>query len=66
VYSIKHKDETFDMFLTHRMQVQNEINWKIQRIRSNKCSDYVFVNWFLCWKGITHGVTHHIYLNLMK
>jgi len=42
VYLIKHKDEAFDMFLTYKTEVENQLNKKIKRIRSDRGGEYVF------------------------
>ena len=44
VYLIKHKDEALDMFLTYIVEVENQLNKKIKRIRSNKGGEYVLFN----------------------
>ena len=33
VYLIKNKDEVFDMFLTYKAEVENQLNNKIKRVR---------------------------------
>jgi len=33
VYLIKHKGEAFDMFLTYKVEVENQLNKRIKRIR---------------------------------
>jgi len=57
VYLTKHKDETFDMFLTYRAEVENQLNRKIKRIRSDIDGEYVFFNDFYAKEGIIHEVT---------
>jgi len=32
VYLIKHKDETFDVFLTYKEEVENQLNKKIKTL----------------------------------
>jgi len=44
VYFIKHNDEAFDMFLTYKAEVENQLNKKIKRIRSDRSSEYVLFN----------------------
>jgi len=44
VYLIKHKDEAFDMFLTYKAVVKNQLNKKIKRIRSHRGGQYVLFN----------------------
>ncbi|RDX84489.1 hypothetical protein CR513_34459, partial [Mucuna pruriens] len=36
IYFIGHKDETFNMFLAYKAKVENQLNKKIKRIRSNR------------------------------
>jgi len=56
VYLIKHKDEAFNMFLTYKAEVENLLNKKIKRIRSDRGGEYVLFN--DCVKeGIFHEVT---------
>jgi len=44
VYLIKHKNEAFDMFLSHKTEVENQLNEKIKRIRSDRGGEYVLFN----------------------
>jgi len=44
VYLIKHKDEAFDMFLTYKAVVENQLNKKIKRIRLDRGGEYVLFN----------------------
>ena len=57
VYLIKHKDEAFDMFLTYKAKVENQLNKKIKRIRSDKGGEYVLFNDYCVKEGIIHEVT---------
>ena len=57
VYLIKHKDEAFDMFLTYKAEVENQLNKKIKRIRSNRGGEYVLFNDYCVKEGIIHEVT---------
>jgi len=57
VYLIKHKEEAFDMFLTYKTKVENQLNRKIKRIRSNKGGEYVLFNNFCVIEDIFHEVT---------
>ena len=41
VYLIKHKGEAFDMFLTYKAEIGNQLNKKIKIIRSDKGGEYV-------------------------
>ena len=57
VYLIKHKDEAFDMFLTYKAEVENQLNKKIKRIRSDRGGEYVLFNDYCVKEGIIHEVT---------
>jgi len=57
VYLIKHKDEAFDMFLTYKAEVENQINKKIKRIISDTGGEYVLFNDYCVKEGIIHEVT---------
>jgi len=57
VYLIKHKDEAFDMFLTYKAKVENQLNRKIKTIRSNRGDEYILVNGYCVKEGIIHEVT---------
>jgi len=57
VYLIKRKDEAFDVYLTYKAKVENQLNKKIKRIRSYRCGDYVLFNDFSVKEDIIHEVT---------
>jgi len=57
VYLIKHKDEAFDMFLTYKAEVENQLNKKIKRIRLDRGGEYVLFNDYRVKEGIIHEVT---------
>ena len=57
VYLIKRKDEAFDVFLTYKAEVENQLNKKIKRIRSDRGGEYVLFNDFCVKEGIIHEVT---------
>jgi len=57
VYLIKHKDEACDMFLTYKAKVENHLNTKIKRIRSDRGGEYVLFNDYCVKEGIIHEVT---------
>ena len=44
MYLIKHKDEAFDMFLSYKTKVENQLDKKIKRIRSDRGGEYVSFN----------------------
>jgi len=48
LYLIKRKDEVFDVLLTYKAEVENQLNKKIKRIKSNRGGEYVLFNDFLC------------------
>jgi len=56
VYLIKRKDGAFDVFLTYKAEVENQLNKKIKRIRLDRGGDYLLFNDF-CEEGIIHEVT---------
>jgi len=57
VYLIKHKDEAFDMFLTYKAEVENQLDKKIKRIISDRGGEYVLFNDYYEKEGIIHEVT---------
>jgi len=57
VYLIKHKDKTFDMFLTYKAEVDNQLNKQIKRIRLDRGGEYVLFNDYCVKEGIIHEVT---------
>ena len=44
VYLLRNKDEAFDMFLSYKARVENQLDWKIKRIRSGKKVEYILLN----------------------
>jgi len=54
MYLIKHKDEAFDMFLTYKAEVKNQLN---KKIRSDRGGEYVLFNDYCVKEGIIHEVT---------
>jgi len=56
VYLIKHKDEAFDMFLSYKTKVENQLEKKIKRIRSDRGGEYVLFNDYCVKEGIIHEV----------
>ena len=55
VYLIK--DEAFDMFLKYKAEVENQLNKKIKRIRSDRGGEYVLFNEYCIREGIIDEVT---------
>jgi len=43
VYLIKHNDEAFNMFLSYKIEVENQLNKKIKRIRSDKVMNMFYL-----------------------
>ena len=41
VYLLRNKDEAFDMFLIYKAKVENQLDRKIKKIRSNRCGKYI-------------------------
>ena len=57
VYLIKHKDEAFDMFLSYKTEVENQLDKNIKRIRSNRGGEYVSFNDYCVKEIIIYKVT---------
>ncbi|RDX83701.1 hypothetical protein CR513_35354, partial [Mucuna pruriens] len=57
IYPIKHKNKAFDMFLTYKVEVENQLNMTIKRIKSNKGGGYILFNNFCENERIIHEVT---------
>jgi len=57
VYLLRNKDEAFDVFLTYKAEVENQLNRKIKGIRSDRGGEYVLLNDFCEKKGIIHKIT---------
>ena len=57
VYLIRNKDEAFDMFLSYKAEVENQLNKKIKRVRSDRGGEYILFNDFCEKEGIIHEVT---------
>lgn len=47
VYLLRHKDEAFDMFLSYKVDVENQLNKKIERVRSDRCGEFMSLHQFL-------------------
>ena len=58
VYFLRNKDEAFDMFLSYKVEVENQLDRKIKRIRSDRRGEYIPLNDY-CEKKkrIIHEVT---------
>ena len=57
VYLIKHKDATFDTLLTYKAEVEDELNKRIKRIRSDRGDEYVSFNDYCVKEDIIHEIT---------
>ena len=57
VYLLRNKDETFDMFLIYKAEVENQLDRKIKRIRYNRKDKYILLNDYCENEGIIHKVT---------
>jgi len=66
VHLIKHKDEVFDMFLTYKAEVENQLNIKIERIRSDRGDEYIFLMNIVLKKVLFMKYPYRIHLNLME
>ena len=44
VYLLRNKDEAFDMFLSYKAEVENQLDRKIKRIRSDRGDEYIPLN----------------------
>ena len=44
VYLLRNKDEVFDMFLSYKVEVENQLDRKIKRIRSYRGDEYIHLN----------------------
>jgi len=57
VYLIRLKDEAFDMFVSYKAEVENQLNRKIKRLSSNRGGEYTLFNDFCEKEAIIHEVT---------
>ena len=57
VYLLKNKDETFDLFLSYKAEVDNQLDRKIKRIKSDKGGEYIPLNDYYNNEVIIHEVT---------
>jgi len=58
VYLLRHKDEAFNMFLSYKAEIENQLNKKIKRVRSDRGGEYISFNEFCEKEGIIHEITH--------
>lgn len=59
VYLLRNKDKTFNMFLFYKTKVENQLNRKIKRVKSNRWGEYVIINDFCEHEKIIHEFTPH-------
>ena len=57
VYLIKHKDETFDVFLSYKAEVETQLNKKIKRIILDRGGGYILFNEYCVREGIIYELT---------
>ena len=57
VHLLRNNDETFDMFLSYKSEVKNQLDKKINRIRSDRWGKYIPLNDYCENEGIIHEVT---------
>ena len=57
IYLLRSKDEAFDMFLSYKTEVENQLDRKIKRIRSDRGDEYIPSNDYCEKEGIIHEVT---------
>ena len=57
VYLLINKDEVFDMFLSYKAEVENQLDRKIKRIKSDRGGEYIPLNDYCENEGIIHEVT---------
>ena len=57
VYLLRNKDEAFDMFLSYKAEVENQLDRKIKRIRYDRGGEYIRLNDYCESEGIIHEVT---------
>ena len=57
VYLLRNKDEAFDMSLSYKVEVENQLDRKIKRIRSDKGGEYIPLTDYCEKEGIIHEVT---------
>ena len=66
VYLLRNKDEAFYMFLSYKAKVENQLDKKIKRIKSDRGGAYIPLNDYCEKEGINHEVTPLIHLSQME
>ena len=57
IYLLRHKDETFDMFLSYKAEVENQLDRKNKRIIFDRGGEYTPLNDYCEREGIIYEVT---------
>ena len=57
VYLLRNKDGAFDMFLSYKVEVENQLDSKIKRIRSGRGGKYIPLNDYCENEGVIHEMT---------
>lgn len=57
VYLIRNKNEVFDIFFIYIAKVENQLNKKVKRVKSDEDGKYTLFNEFCENEGIIHEVT---------
>ena len=58
VYLLRNKDEAFDTFLIYKVEVKNQLDRKIKKIRSYRGGKNIPLNDYCENEGIIHEITH--------
>lgn len=56
IYLVRNKNKAFNMFLIYKVEVENQLNKKIKRVRSDRGGEYTLFKDFSKNEGITHEV----------
>lgn len=57
LYLLRNKDDTHNAFLSYKSEVENQLNKKIKRIRSDRGGEYLSLDNFCEQEGIIHEIT---------
>ena len=57
VYLLRNKYEAFDTFLSYKAEVENQLDRKIKRVRSDRGGEYIPLNDYCENEGIIHEMT---------
>ena len=64
IYLLRSKDEAFDMFLSYKAEVENQLYRKIKRIRSDRGGEYIHLNRKLVKHPMSYGKVMNLTLNI--